>query len=149
MIRFFDTLNTPKALIVVLALFLLIDGLLFYQYRLTETTAASVPSLDAVPAAAKEDGGLSSEQEEDEPGDEETNNEAKHSDSEKKGELEALKTDSTVAPIPYPPPALVPPAGSLAPVAAENAAVLPAQEETPVSAYPEPVYEEERPYDDA
>ena len=147
MIRFFDKLNTPRAFIVVLALFVLVDGFLFYRYRLTETTAASVPSLEgAVPAAAKEDGGLSEQEEDEQPGDEEGNNEPDQSDREKKGDLEALKTDSTVAPTPYPLPASAPPEGSPTPVAAENAALLTAQEEAPVpAAYPEPVYEEERP----
>lgn len=147
MIRFFDKLNTPRALIVVLALILLVDGFLFYQYRLSETTAASAPSLeDAVPAAAKEDGVLS-EQEDEQPGDKETSNEADQSDGEKKGELEARESDSTSAPTPYPPASA--PAAGFPPVAAEDAAVLPAQEEAPVPAYPEPAYEEELPYDAA
>src|SRR5215211_5353604 len=108
-IRFFDKLNTPRALIVVLALFLLIDGFLFYQYRLTQTTAASVPSLEgAVPAMVKEDGGLSEQEEEEEPAGEETDTEATQSEGEKKGELEALETDSTSAPTSYPPPVSVP-----------------------------------------
>jgi hypothetical protein len=152
MIWFLDKRNTPKALIVVLALFLLIDGFLFYRYQIMETTAASVPSLDdAVPSAAKEGHGPTEQEEEEEEEeaaaaaaaaeDKGPDNEAARSDGEKKGNLEAQENDSTTAPTPFPPDS-APPAGSPTPVAAENAAVLPAQQEGPVGAYPDPVYEE-------
>src|SRR5215212_7445705 len=108
MIWFLDKLNTARALIVVLALFRLIDGILFYRYQLVETTAASVPSLeDAVPSAAKE-GHDPGEQTEEEAvaaaEDKGPDNEAARSDGEKKGNLEAQENDSTSAPTPYPPP---------------------------------------------
>ena len=124
-----------------LTLFLLIDGFLFYRYQLMETTAASVPSLeDAVPSAAKED--YDPSEQEEEPGDKGPDNEAARSDGEKKGNLEAQENDPASAPTPYPPPDSAPPAGSPTPVAPENVAVLPAQQEAPVGAYPNPVYEE-------
>ena len=41
--RFLDALNTPRVLFVVLALFLIVDGLLFYRYRLLDTASTSSP----------------------------------------------------------------------------------------------------------
>ncbi len=41
--RWLDRLNTPRVLFVVLALFLILDGLLFYRYQLLHAASASSP----------------------------------------------------------------------------------------------------------
>ena len=41
MVRFLEKLNTPRAVIVVLVLFLGVDGFLFYRYQLIELPVTS------------------------------------------------------------------------------------------------------------
>ena len=141
--KLFDKLNTPLALVTVLVLFLLVDGVLSYRYWLTtETNTASAPSLNPVLAANKED---DSPSEEEEPAVIEGDDKAERPNGEEQGALEAEEREPTPLLTPYPPtPAQSAdqPAPVTAESAAENAAVLPAPEPTP--AYPEPVYEEER-----
>src|SRR5215218_46846 len=126
MVKFFDKLNTLRAVIVVLALFLVVDSFLFYRYRLMDAAAASAPasapSLEAVPAAAKEDDAHLSEQEdEDDSGDEESGDEAvqpdSENDSEKQGMLEAHEAEAGPVPVatPDPPPASTPSAADPTP----------------------------------
>jgi hypothetical protein len=141
MAKLFDKLNTPTALIVVLVLFLLVDGFLFYRYRFTtETATASAPSLDISLATYKEDDGPS---EEEEPAVKESGNEAEQPNGEKKGILGAEEPETGFSPVQAPSYTAVPAQSAEQPalVAVENTAVLPAQE-APVPTYPTPVYEE-------
>jgi hypothetical protein len=145
MVRLVDKLNTPRAVAIVLVLFLVVDGLLYYRYQLAESTAAATPSLDASLSVNREVGGPSIQQV---AGAEETyNNEGEQPESEEKGVLGAQEIEPEPAP-PAPvlsryPPASAPLMDNLTPVTGgEKPAVLPALE----PAYPEPVYEQEGDY---
>ena len=140
MAKLLDNLNTPMALVVVLALFLVVDGFLGYRYWLTtETATSSTPSIDTVLASSKEDDGPS---EQEEPAVEESDDEAEQPNGEKNGVLGAEEPETEPAPLSAPDPATPaqPPVDQVALAAAENAAVLPAP--VPAPTYPEPVYEE-------
>ncbi len=136
MIRAFDKLNSPRAVVVALALFLVVNGLLaYYHYRSTENSAAAEPSIGIALSANREDDGVS--EQEDEQGDAEIDDEAEQPESEKQGVLGTQETGPEPAPVLTPdPPVSTPP-----PATAKDPAVLPAPVPTP--AYPEPVYEEE------
>ena len=55
MVKFFDRLNTPRAVAVALAFFLLVDGFLFYRYQQQlEGDNAIRPIIDAKSVAAEE-----------------------------------------------------------------------------------------------
>ena len=138
-VKVFEKLNTPTALVVVLVLFLVVDGFLFYRYWLTtETAASSAPSIDAVPATYKEDEGPS---EQEEPAVKESDDEAEQPNGEKNGVLGAEEPETEPAPLLAPDPtAPAQPMDQPTLVAAENAAALPAP--VPAPAYPEPFYEE-------
>ena len=137
--KVFDRLNTPAALVIVLVLFLVVDGFLGYRYWLTtETAASSAPSIDTVLATYKEADGPS---EQEEPAAKESDDEAEQTNSEKNGALAAEEPETEPAPLSAPDPATpAQPVDQAALAAAENAAVLPAP--VPAPAYPEPVYEE-------
>jgi|SRR5215212_650678 len=116
-------LNTPKAVVVVLALLLVINGLLFYRYELTKTSAATTPSLEGASLVAEKSEGDGSTGQEEERGTQETVDAAESYDGEVNDGPEAQQTDSEAssAPNPYPPPASeAPPAGSPTPATAED-----------------------------
>jgi hypothetical protein len=137
MIRAFDKLNRPTAVLIALVLLLVVNGFLaYYHYRSTEKSAAAEPSSDIALSANRdrEDDGFS--EQEDEPGDAEIDDVAEQPEGEKQGVLGTQETEPEPAPVLTPdPPASTPP-----PATAKDPAVSPAPVPTPP--YLEPVYEE-------
>jgi len=155
--NFLDKLNTPRALIIVLVPFLIVDGFLFYRYQqLTTSAAADFPQAAAELSAAtlpedavsatdnSEEDGADDEQEE--AGTKErADDEADSSTSEEKVGPEAQETkpeQEVPAPTPYPPPAPLQPVEEPALVAAEDPDFSPAP--LPASGY----YPDESPYEE-
>jgi len=145
-LRSIEKLNNPKSVFVVLALLLVVNGLLFYRYQLTMTSAATTPSLDGASLVAEKSEDDSSTRQEEEPGANETVDEAESYNGQKNDGHETNQTESEASPAPnlYPPPASAPPADSPAPVAAEDSTLPPVP--VPELEQPELPYDEEEPF---
>jgi len=91
----FDKLNTPKMVVVVLVIFLIVNGFLFYHHQLVKANATSpqlaMNELDIVPPANSKSVSSSDREE---PQAKKTGENADHPDGGKEGDLVAQESES-------------------------------------------------------
>ena len=134
--RFLERLNTPGAVFVVLALFLVVDGWIFYRYRALETATTSPSVALERPATA-----LSSD-----PGPATSNGEG--SDSALQGETRAEETDEEADFAGYLPAPALYADYSTTPVVADSAEPVVVPTAAPASTNGEPFLEGDPAYEE-
>jgi hypothetical protein len=134
MISFFDKLNAPTTVIVVLVLSLVINGFLFYHHQVVNSTATvPLPTATELDAVSSTNSESVEHVNQDEPQANEANEEADYPRSDKKDGLVAQESESELSPAAYRP---APGQETVYPApVTETATVVPADVST--STYPE------------